>query len=127
MVNNTINTCDEDPPGCANPPNPNKTTACLDCVASTLVLGKEAVYNVAPVQEPTISLNTTSPVPIQHTMKSSLLKPKKLPITAKRAFLVKDIPHNLVAVSELVDAGYIIHLFFWGFDIDCESETMYKG
>ena len=113
-------------PGCTNPPNPNKNTAYSDYDTSTSILGKEAAYNVAPVQEPNISLNTPSHVPI-HTTESLFLKLKKLPIAPRKAFLVKDIPHNLVAVSELVDAGYIIHLFFWGFDIDCESETMYKG
>ena len=52
---------------------------------------------------------------------------KKLSQAAKRAFLVKDIPHNLVAVSKLVDAGCSIHMYFWGFDIDYEGETIYKG
>ena len=52
---------------------------------------------------------------------------KKLPPKARKAFLVEDIPHNLVAVSELVDAGCSVHMYDWGFDIDLEGETIYKG
>ena len=62
-----------------------------------------------------------------YTTQSLLLRLKKLPYAAKRAFLVKDIPHNLVAVSELVDAGCSVHMYWWGFDIDYEGETIYKG
>ena len=51
----------------------------------------------------------------------------KLPKKARLAFLVKDVPHNLVAVAELVDAGCSVHLYTWGFDIDLEGETIYKG
>ena len=64
-------------------------------------------------------------VPI-YTTQSLLLRLKKLPHAAKRAFLVKDIPHNLVAVSELVDAGCSVHMYFWGFNINYEGETIYK-
>ena len=100
--------------------------AYLDCAVSTSILGKDAICNVAPVQEPNISLNTPSHVPI-YTMQSLLLRLKKLPYAAKRAFLVKDMPQNLVAVSELVDSGCSVHMYFWGFGIDYEGETIYKG
>ena len=42
-------------------------------------------------------------------------------------FLVEDIPHNLVAVSELVDAGCSAHMYAWGFEIDLEGKTICKG
>ena len=51
----------------------------------------------------------------------------KLPKKARRAFLVNEVPHNLVAVAELVDAGCSVHFYSWGFDIDLEGETIYKG
>ena len=50
-----------------------------------------------------------------------------MPPKARKAFLVEDIPHNLVAVAELVDAGCSVHMYSWGFDIDLEGETLYKG
>ena len=62
-----------------------------------------------------------------YTTKSLLLRLKKFPSAAKRAFLVKDIPHNLVAVSELVDAGCSVHMYSWGFNIDDEDIPLYKG
>ena len=71
-------------------------------------------------------LNTPSHVKI-HTTESLLLKLKKLPPPARRAFRVSDIPHNLIAVSELVDAGCSVHMYYWGFNIDYEGETIYKG
>ena len=89
-VNNTINTCDEEPPGCTNPKKTNKNTAYLDCAASTSIPGKDALCTVAQVQEPNIPLNTLLHVPI-YTLQSLLLGPKKLPYTAKREFIVKDI------------------------------------
>jgi hypothetical protein len=110
MVNNTINTCGKEPPSCANPPNPNTTTNYLDCAVSMSIPGKEAACNMVPVQQPSISLNTPSHVPI-HTTKSLLLKLKKLPIAARKAFLIRDILHNLVAVSELIDAGCSVHMY----------------
>ena len=81
---------------------------------------------MAPTQEPNISLNTPSYVKI-HTTESLLLKLKKLPPAARRAFRVSDIPHNLIAVSELVDAGCSVHVYYWGFNIDYEGKTIYKG
>ena len=37
------------------------------------------------------------------------------------------MPHNLVADAELVDAGCSVDFYSWGFDIDLEGETIYKG
>ena len=51
----------------------------------------------------------------------------KLPPAARRAFRIDDIPHNLVAVAELVDAGCGVYLYDTGFDITYEGETLYKG
>ena len=46
---------------------------------------------------------------------------------AKCAFLAKDIPHNLIVVSELVDARCRVHMYFWGFVIDYKGDTTFKG
>jgi hypothetical protein len=58
MTNNQLNICQEEPPGCANPPNLNKRIAYLDYAALTLISGKTADCDIAEVQEPNISLNT---------------------------------------------------------------------
>ena len=62
-----------------------------------------------------------------YTTETLELRLNKLPLKARREFRVPAIPHNLVAVSELVDAGCSVHLHPWGFDIDYEGETIYKG
>ena len=104
---------------------PNRETAYLDCDASFSILGRDAKCKISPTQLPNISLNTPSHVPITTTKTLELLL-HKLPLQARKAFLVEDIPHNLVAVAELVDAGCSVHLYAWGFDIDLEGETLYK-
>jgi hypothetical protein len=40
--------------------------------------------------------------------------------------LVKDIPHNLVAVSELINTGCSVHMYFWAFNIDYEGKQYTK-
>ena len=52
---------------------------------------------------------------------------EKIPPAARRAFRIDNIPHNLVAASELVDARYGIYLHRTGFGINYEGETLYKG
>jgi hypothetical protein len=65
-------------------------------------------------------------VPI-HATGILLLKLKKPPSASRRAFRMNNIHHNFVAVSKLVDAGCSVHMYFWGFEIDYEGETIYKG
>ena len=38
-----------------------------------------------------------------------------------------DVLHNLVAVATLVDAGYSVHMYYWGFEVDYNGETIHKG
>ena len=125
-VSNTVNTCAKEPPDCANPPNPNRNTAHLECAVSTSIFGKDAICDVTLVYEPNISLNMPSHLPIYKTQ-SLLARLKKLPHAATRAFLVKDTPHNLVTISKLVDTRCSAHMYFWSFDIDYKGETIYKG
>ena len=109
-MSNKLTEIDFEPPGCANPPNPEEDTAYLDSAASFTILGKKAKCNTAAVQEPNIELGTPAHVPIRTTKTLKLLL-HKLPKKARRAFLVEDIPHNLVAVAELVDAGCSVHIY----------------
>ena len=113
-----MNVCHNDPPGCTNPPNPNKTIALLDCVASVSCFGKEVEAALAKIQEQNFALGTPSNGnKIMMTQTLTLLL-NKLPIPARRAFRVPDIPHNLIAATELIDTGCNIHLHRHGFEIE---------
>ena len=103
-----INT-DIPPPGCAGPPDPKRTTAYLDSGASATIVSAAAAADVAKIQKPNFALNTPSHVPI-HTSATLKLRLKKLPEKAREAFRVDDVPHNLVAVATLVDAGCSVHV-----------------
>ena len=82
IVNNANQVNNEDPPVCNDPPNPRKTTALVDSGASVSVMRDEADRDIAPVQEPNLSLGTPARVPIFAT-KTLLLKPKKRPEQAR--------------------------------------------
>ena len=81
---------------------------------------------MATIQKSNISLNTPSQVPI-FTSSTLELKLNKLPEKARQAFRVGQIPHNLVAVATLVDAGCSVHFYNWGFDIEYNGEIIYQG
>ena len=87
---------------------------------------KGALSKVSEKQEPNFSLNTPSHVRI-FTTKTLELTLNKLPQAARKAFRVDDIPHNLVAVCTLVDAGCSVHVYGWGFEIIYNGEVIYKG
>ena len=89
-------------------------------------MGDKANCNVAPVQEPTFSLDTPARVP-NFTTKILLLKLKKLPEKARHTFCVGDAPHNLVAVTELADAGCGVYFHRTDFEIEYNGEIIYRG
>ena len=62
-----------------------------------------------------------------HTSKTLELRLKKLPQKARKAFRVDGIPHNLVVVATLEDAGCSMHMYYWGFEVDYNGETIHKG
>ena len=126
IAGNAIKDLFDPPPGCTGPPNPKRTTAFLDTAASKTVLCREAAADVAETQEPNFSLGTPSHVPI-HTTETLELRLQKLPLKARQAFRVDDIPHNLVAVATLVDAGCSVHVYYWGFEVEYNGEIIYKG
>ena len=72
------------------------------------------------------ALNTPSHVPI-YTSETLKLRLKKLPEKARGAFSLAEVPHNLVAVATLVDAGCSVHMYYWGFEIDYNGEAIYKS
>ena len=76
----------------------------MDTAASFTCLSDEADADVAKVQLPNKLLDTPSNVPIT-TTKTRELKMKKLPPAARVGFTVPNIPHNILAGAELVDAG----------------------
>ena len=90
------------------------------------IMSDEADCGVAPIQEPNLSLGAPARVPI-FTTETLLLKLKKLPEQARRAFRVGDAPHNLVAVAELADAGCRTYFQRTGFEIDYNGEMIYRG
>ena len=98
----------------------------LDTAASLTLLGRDAICKRAAVQEPNVPLGTPSKDNIVTTKTLELLL-AKLPIAARRAFRVPDIPHNLMAGAELVDAGCGLHLYKTYAEIDYEGETLYRG
>ena len=129
---NTLNAFidDDNPPGCAEPeeelPDPNKTTAYLDSTAFASISRKDVICAAAKVQELNFSLNTTSHIPI-FTTKTLRLLLSKLPPEACKAFQVDDIPYNLIAVVSFVDTGCSVQFYPWGFNMDYNGETIYKG
>ena len=96
----------------------HKKIAFLDTAASVSILGERAEANVATIQKTNISLNAPSQVSIFST--SSTQK-------ARQALRVGRVPHNLVVVATLVDAGCSVHFYHWGFNIEYNGKTIYKG
>ena len=88
--------------------------------------GVTAAADVAKIQKPNFALNTPSHVPI-YTSKTLELRLRKLPKKAREVFLVNDVPHNLVDIATLVDAGCGVHMYYWGFEVDYNGETICKG
>ena len=126
MVNNIKCIYDTLRPGCANPPNPNRTTALLDSAASISLLGREAQCKRADFQESNKTLGTPNRASIVTTETLELIL-QNLPSASRRAFRVPEIPHNLIADSKLANSGCGIHLYKHYGKIDYEGETLYRG
>ena len=89
-------------------------------------MGRNAECKRATIQKPNITLGTPSNGTIMTTETLELLL-SKLPEEAREAFRAPDIPHNLIAACELVDAGCSIHFYKHGCEIEFEGETLYRG
>ena len=66
-------------------------------------MGRGAHVKISEEQETNKVLGTPNKAAIVTTETLELIL-KKLPKAARKAFRVTDIPHNLIAVCELVDA-----------------------
>ena len=62
-------------------------------------------------------------------MAVSYLKPKlkKLPKKARRAFRVKSTHHNIVAIPNPTDEGYLVYTYRTAFEIEYNGEIIYRG
>ena len=109
---NSINNIDKlnhdiipkDNPGCTNPTDCKKTTAFIDSAASLTLLQQQAVCKLALVQERNKTLGTPNGSQMQTSKTIELLLPK-LPLPARKGYIVPGITNNLVSVAELCDAG----------------------
>jgi len=113
-------------PGCTNPPNYQQTTAFIDSAASISLLGQKALCKIAQVQEKNKTLGIPNGASMATTQTVELLLPK-LPPAARKAYRVPSISHNLVAVSELCDAGCTVYFHKHGVEIEYEGETIGRG
>ena len=73
-------------------------------------MGRGAHVKISEEQEKNKILGTPNKAAIVTTENLELLL-KKLPKAARKVFMVPDIPHNLIAACELVDAGFGVHIY----------------
>ena len=63
---------------------------------------------------------------METTKTLELLMPK-WPVAARKAYLVMNTKNNLIAVSELADAGCGVYFHMTGVEIDYEGEVVTRG
>ena len=127
IVNHILNKCQEkNSPGCTNPYNVNNNTAFLDSAASLYLLGHNEACKRSKVKKSNITLGTPSKQTIMTTETLEILL-EKLTEEARKDFRVPDIPHNLIAACELVNAGCSVHLYQHECEIEYEGGTLYPG
>ena len=113
-------------PGCSNPPDKQRTTAFLDSAASITLLGMKALAKVSEVQEKNKTLGIPDGGSMETTRTLELLLPK-WPAAARKGYRVPNITNNLVAVSELCDAGCTVFFTKHGVEIEFEGEVIGRG
>ena len=113
-------------PCCTNPNNYLKTSAFIDSAASISLVGQKALCKIAEIQEKNKSLGIPKGASMETTQTVELLL-AKFPKAARRAFRIPSITHNLVAVSELCDAGCTVYFHKHGVEIEYEGEVVGRG
>ena len=113
-------------PTCNNPPHKNKNTALIDSAASISLLTNEADAKLATIQEPTKILSQPDGAQMETTKTLEMLMPK-WPPAARKAFRTPKVTNNLVAVSELCDAGCGVYFQKTGVEVDYEGEIITRG
>ena len=90
-------------------------------------MGNAVDCDVATVQEPDFPLGTPPEFQSLYVSPMLQLKLRKLSEKARMAFRVKDAPHKLVAVAELIDAECGVYSHRTDFDIEYNGEIMHRG
>ncbi len=111
-------------PGCNNPPDLS-TTALLDTGANISLLQLEAPAQRAPTQQANKSV--TQPKGTLLTTETLLLLINKLPTQARIAHRSPGISNNLLAASELADAGCELFFNNTGCEVTHNGETSSEG
>ena len=89
-------------------------------------MGRDAHVKISEEQETNKILGAPTKAAIVTTETLELMV-KKLPKSARKAFRVPYIPHNLIASYELAYAGCGFHLYKNIAEIEFEGETLYRG
>jgi hypothetical protein len=110
--------------GCTNPDN-LATTALIDTGANISLLQQGAPAIKAPTQEPTKSV--TQPKGNLLTTETLLLLLNKLPSSARIAHCAPGITNNLLAASNLVDAGCEIFFQRTGCEVTYSGVIILQG
>eukprot|EP00804_Cyclotella_cryptica_P013267 CCRYP_007042-RA/>CCRYP_007042-RA protein AED:0.32 eAED:0.32 QI:0/0/0/1/0/0.33/3/0/993 len=111
-------------PGCSNPNNLT-TTALLDTGANISLLQDGAPAHKASTQ--TSAKTVTQPNGTLLTTETLLLLLNKLPANAQTAHRSTGISNNLLAASELVDAGCEIFFHSTGCEVTHNGEIILRG
>ncbi|KAL7478261.1 hypothetical protein ACHAW6_004033, partial [Cyclotella cf. meneghiniana] len=111
-------------PGCANPPDLN-TTALLDTGANISLLHSDAPAQRSPTQLPIKCI--TQPKGTLVTTETLLLHLTKLPTQARIAHRSPGISNNLLAASDLADAGCELFFHSNGCEVIYNGEIILRG
>ena len=107
---------------------PNKlfTIAFIDTGTSTSLVQDLTPSDVATIQEQNFLL--TMPNGGNMTTDTTMcFHLAKLPISARRAFLLKNLQDNLLSISELCDAGCIVIFQKHGIEVGLNGEIILQG
>ena len=110
--------------GCANPPDLN-STALIDTGANISLLQTGAPATRASTQ--LANMSVTQPKGSLFTTETLLLLLNKLPNSARVAHRAPGITNNLLAASELADAGCELFFHSTGCEVTHNGEILLRG
>ena len=104
---------------------PNNNSLHIFC--SIYLAGRtKALCKIAAVQEKSKTLGIPNGASMSTTQTVELLLPK-LPLAARKAYRVPTIAYNLVAVSELCDAGCSVYFHKHEVEIEFKGKVIGRG
>jgi hypothetical protein len=112
-------------PGCGNPDNLN-TTAIIDTGANISLLNTNAPATRLRQQTPPKSIIQPKG-PVLTTTENLVLLLNKIPPNAQLAYRTPGIKNNLVAASELIDAGCELFFHQHGCKVTLNGEIILRG